>query len=453
MESSWIPGSYRPIVLICIGLWGWGLNLLLLYRHNIDPSYLLQIQSSSSNDKRVYQPIFFLATILTVIVLFNLWVYLNFVQFEDASWLPLLAYLSSLVLLLWPGKEFYRKERTRFIRLVRRIGSFNLFANVYFADIIFADLLTSFSNVLGDMFLTGCIILPGKSNQAYMALESDTQNAYYRDIMVPLIISLPYFIRLRQCISEYIESRGETRRHLFNALKYASAFPVIILSAVQKKASIYITETGSIPTTWWIDESNLFRLWMIAVFVNSLYSFWWDISMDWNLIQVTYEMPTTKHAEDHHPYHGQHHLQQHLTPMVRFRRNLHFSMTPVYFLAMMADFILRITWSLKLSSHVYIKRIEGSVFLVELLEVVRRWIWVIFRMESEWIKRANLPTTSSSTTTAISSTTTSPTLSHNISPSQQLSSLINGDIRMNLLDRPKHTLLTPIHEEEDPLSH
>jgi hypothetical protein len=73
-------------------------------------------------------------------------------------------------------------------RLVRRVTSINLFANVYFADIIFADLLTSFSNVLGDMFVTSCIIFSGKSSVDYMELETNTQNAYYRDILVPLVI-------------------------------------------------------------------------------------------------------------------------------------------------------------------------------------------------------------------------------------------------------------------------
>ncbi|ORZ14096.1 EXS family-domain-containing protein [Absidia repens] len=444
MESSLIPGSYRPIILICIGLWGWGLNLFLLCRHRIDPSYLLQIHhpsSSSTNDKRVYQPIFTIAGILSIVVLFNLWFYLHFVQPEESSWLPLLAYLSAIALLFWPGKNFLFKERARFIRLCKRITSVNLFASVYFADIIFADLLTSFSNVLGDMFLTGCIVLSGKSNLDFMALETDTQNTYYRDVLVPLAISLPYCIRFRQCISEYIESGGETRRHLFNALKYATAFPVIILSALQKKVSSYLTETGSIPSTWWIDESNLFRLWMMAVFINSMYSFWWDISMDWNLLQVTYEAPA-KHTIDHHHHH--HHPQA--TPMVRFRRHLHFPSTAIYFLAMMADFVLRITWGLKFSSHIYIKKIEGSVFLVELLEVVRRWIWVIFRMESEWVKRSTLPT---ATTDSSSTSSPSPVMLNSIPLHQS-----DSDFRMDLLDRPKHSLLTPIHEEEDDsLSH
>lgn len=57
--------------------------------------------------------------------------------------------------------------------------------------------------------------------------------------------SLPYAIRLRQCIAEYLVSaplpgaalgtseRKRARRPLANAAKYASAFPVIWLSALQ----------------------------------------------------------------------------------------------------------------------------------------------------------------------------------------------------------------------------
>ncbi|KAI9300342.1 EXS family-domain-containing protein [Cunninghamella echinulata] len=422
--TSYLPGTYRPIVLICIGLCGWGLDLLLLCRQRIDPAHLLQIHSNDS--KPIYHSIFILASVLSIMVFLNLWFYLQCYQKSEASWLPFIAYFSAILFLFWPGQSFYKKERKRFIRLVKRICSFNLFSTVYFVDIIFADFLTSFSNVFGDFFLTLCIILNGKSSDDFDLLEANRDNAYYRDIMVPLVISLPYIIRLRQCMSEYIESRGETKRHLFNALKYASAFPAIILSALQKKVAFHIMESGSVPTTWWINESNIFRLWMMAVFINSMYSFWWDISMDWNLLQITYDKSssattTIKHKStimDHH-----HHTTSTL-PMIRFRRHLHFSSTTIYFLAMILDFVLRITWSMKLSSHIYIQHIEGSVFLVELLEVFRRWVWVLFRMESEWVKRSSLPTSSNDN---------------------------NTSIRMDLMDRPKMTLLTPIREEDNPL--
>lgn len=135
------------------------------------------------------------------------------------------------------------------------------------------------------------------------------------------------------------------------------------------------------------------NLWVRIFFVliNSMYSFWWDIAMDWSLINITMT-PSIHHR--HHHYHQQ--QQQHQqppfstnTPLIRFRKELHFNDPIWYYGAMIIDFLLRTTWSLKLSSHLYVKRLEGSIFVMELLEVIRRWVWVIFRLESEWVKRAH----------------------------------------------------------------
>lgn len=43
---------------------------------------------------------------------------------------------------------------------------------------------------------------------------------------------------------------------------------------------------------------------------------------------------------------------------------------------------------LKLVSNIQIEEYEGGVFTMECLEVLRRWIWVLFRMESEMVKRS-----------------------------------------------------------------
>ena len=82
--------------------------------------------------------------------------------------------------------------------------------------------------------------------------------------MVPLIISIPSMIRLRQCLIEYYHVKKSNERagrigehgwggqHLANALKYSTAFPVIILSALQR---------GYDPTKFGMSEAGLFRLW------------------------------------------------------------------------------------------------------------------------------------------------------------------------------------------------
>lgn len=49
--------------------------------------------------------------------------------------------------------------------------------------------------------------------------------------------------------------------------------------------------------------------------------------------------------------------------------------------------MLRCTWSLKLSPHLHhINEWEGGIFLLELLEVGRRWVWIFLRVETEWVR-------------------------------------------------------------------
>ena len=60
----------------------------------------------------------------------------------------------------------------------------------------------------------------------------------------------------------------------------------------------------------------------------------------------------------------------------------------IYYLAIGLDLLLRFTWSLKLSPHLHsIHEIEQGVFLIETLEVIRRWVWVFLRLEWESVKR------------------------------------------------------------------
>lgn len=49
------------------------------------------------------------------------------------------------------------------------------------------------------------------------------------------------------------------------------------------------------------------------------------------------------------------------------------------------------TWSFKLSPHLHhFNELEGGIFLMETLEVIRRWIWIAFRFEAEWSKRSTI---------------------------------------------------------------
>lgn len=72
--------------------------------------------------------------------------------------------------------------------------------------------------------------------------------------------SLPYAIRLRQCVVEYIGSGGLSQRPMYNAVKYATAFPVIFLSAAQRLLNADDDDTGRT----WYGEHAIFRLWFVT---------------------------------------------------------------------------------------------------------------------------------------------------------------------------------------------
>lgn len=97
-----------------------------------------------------------------------------------------------------------------------------------------------------------------------------------------------------------------------------------------------------------------------------------------SLSSAMYPPPPSSSSSAYDPAAG-----QHAASYPRgLRPELHFSETTVYYVAIFVDLVLRFTWSLKLSSKLHtISEIESGVFMMEVLELLRRWMWVFFRME------------------------------------------------------------------------
>ena len=55
-------------------------------------------------------------------------------------------------------------------------------STIYFSDVVFADVLTSFAKVLGDMWLSLCMLLPGGS-----LLQLPSQDGWYQWILPSLM--------------------------------------------------------------------------------------------------------------------------------------------------------------------------------------------------------------------------------------------------------------------------
>jgi len=433
--SSSFPLPFRILVLCTLGLSCWAVNLHVLHLLGIDTSKILDIRHATSNEhlhpSRLYQPIYQLAafyaawTGLCWTVGFK-WLADGQGDSEAGRWVAGFSWVTALLFLVAPFDKLKRTERLMFLRSLKRAAMDSITRPVAFCDVILADILTSFAKVLGDVWVCVCSIL-GMEDEA----------AGFKDLGVPFMIALPYMFRFKQCLAEYYNtpwdaptpSGGSTspyqsihqhqhhhhhghghqhsiflgptssaitpaspkKRSLFNALKYASAFPVIFFSALQNKhgdvyhhpAAVQAQELqeggpGGLGVAGYFTSTTLFNIWVLAVLFNSAFSFWWDITNDWGLHLL---LPSRIYRKGHD-------LGGVSGNATILRRTMLLPDPMIYYLCIALDLILRLTWSLKLSSHLHaVHEIEMGIFTLEALEVVRRWIWVFLRVEWEAVRK------------------------------------------------------------------
>lgn len=150
---------------------------------------------------------------------------------------------------------------------------------------------------------------------------------------------------------------------------------------------------------------------LLAAAINSLYSFWWDVTNDWGLDLLrprSLEAPHRRGAISlprplvhPAPHSTSPNSSRSTSPNAVFppnvRGNTHplglrstlLYPLPVYPLILFLNLVLRLTWSIKLSSHLHSRSSEGSViiFWLEMAELVRRWMWVFLRVEWEVVRK------------------------------------------------------------------
>lgn len=156
-------------------------------------------------------------------------------------------------------------------------------------------------------------------------------------------------IRATQCIISFHRTTSANHRfmHLLNTFKYCSSLLVILVGAFPQIMG------DARP-----DKSSLFLL--CAVF-NSLYSFLWDVIMDWGL--------------------GQPSLSR---KRLFLRHQLLYKPRGVYYLIIVIDFALRILWVTKWWDWLH----DGIEFklISQVAEAIRRIIWNFIRVEWQCLK-------------------------------------------------------------------
>ncbi|KAJ3390456.1 hypothetical protein HDU84_007456 [Entophlyctis sp. JEL0112] len=190
-----LPAYFHVLLLVNLGLLCWASNIHLLILAGINPNRLLNFHQpldlySVTHTHFSHQLVLipsnlyklcavFSALTLVAVVGFGLLVRISNSE-ETAEIVPLLAYIIALLLLVGrfgeKGEGFFGKERKWFLGSLSRIAFGGLLSPVPFCDVIFADILTSFSRVLGELHLVAQDLLSYQGNHEtrYSADKSPT---------------------------------------------------------------------------------------------------------------------------------------------------------------------------------------------------------------------------------------------------------------------------------------
>lgn len=351
---------YNPLLLVTMMVWLWGINLWVFAQAGVNYAKIFDLDQNHLT----YREIWKCATWMTIIVPTSMTAYLYLYSHGEVSLAasqPVLLYTAIAMVLIFPFDIFYLSSRYYLLRTLWRIVL--PLQAITFSDFFLADILTSMVKVFSDLERSVCRMVH-RQVATIAWFEADSVCGSH-SVAIPSVLVLPYLFRFLQCIRQYKDNGEKTT--LLNALKYSTAVPVIFLSAL--KYHVF-------PDRW----TTIYRpLWLLSSVLNSLYSFYWDVTRDWDLSCFTRIFKFNR---------------PHICSYLLYGRKW------VYFWVIGSNLILRCTWTYKLSAH--LRHNYLTVFTIAALEILRRFQWVFFRVENEWNKmnsKSNIQLSMSEATT------------------------------------------------------
>jgi hypothetical protein len=237
-------------------------------------------------------------------------------------------------------------------------------ANSPQVHVFVADWLTSLVKVFAGAAHIGCVYASGEGFERCAQTSSSVcYGSPAFAVVLPLISSLPLLLRLLQCLRVYAHT-GKRFPHVANGLKYCFALCIVVLGSTHAE-----WKRGTADGDGDLDDT-LARLgqvaWVASYVVSTLYTYSWDVFMDWGLKRPRRGQPWR---------------------LLRERRLLCAARWP-YYVAVGADLVLRFLWTLTLApgSTPFGSFVNDSIVpALAYLEVVRRSMWSAIRIENEQI--------------------------------------------------------------------
>ena len=242
---------------------------------------------------------------------------------------------------------------------------------VRFRDNLVADVACSLVRTLVDAVSTARFFLTGEYEKATPSLRKDF------GATSPIITAVPYWFRLQQCVRRFYDAkRGSRERveHMINAGKYTLSLLSISLASVGNYSHITDLDPRRNPGQ---------VAWIAALLLGTLYSYAWDIVMDWGLIAVDFDNGKRR-----------------CFPRVYWAatRDRVFRTKTFYAWAMVSNLVGRFAWAVTITPHSFLPGVfftlsgglsdDVVATFVAVLELLRRAQWTFLRLENEYLNNS-----------------------------------------------------------------
>lgn len=317
-----------------------GLNLVAWARARINFIFIFELDARTVIDAREYVE---LPAFLFTTLCYAFWLSFSRAGAEtvaSTTW-PIIWVGLAAAVLVNPLPLFHRSARWWLLRTVGKLFVSGR-TRVEFTDFWMGDQLCSLVFTMGNLYFLICAYA-----DSWHHIEERCQLGPHWTI--PLVLSvLPSFIRLVQCIRRWVDSKNQI--HLVNGGKYTAG----IVS--------YVAYYG-----WRHFGSHRdFRMgvWILFATINSCYTTYWDLTMDWSLLQVKgvqYKFLRKELAYSNHIL--------------------------SYYIAIVTNVVIRFIWIFYIPSGGLPAGTRAFIFAI--LEMLRRVQWNFYRLENEHIGNAD----------------------------------------------------------------
>lgn len=247
---------------------------------------------------------------------------------------PMVWLIFAVVFFLNPVPVYYQHARYWLISVLGRVFTPG-YSRVEFIAFFVADELNSLVYPLSNLWFIGCAYNKHWPSDTYSACPTGGNWVH------ALLLVIPGLIRLIQCLKRYKDSRLSI--HLINAGKYLSVIIQYSLFSVWRSRGSVIGDPS-------------FAVWATFAAISSCYTSSWDLIVDWGLLR---------------PQHAY------------LRESLGYSSRLIYYQAMVTNVIIRFVWVWYIPQSTL--AIRPRSFFFALLEMLRRWQWNFFRVETEQV--------------------------------------------------------------------